>query len=147
MSNIGAYPVDPTTNVGKFRLMAGDSDGTPIVPEPPAEPTQANYAIWSDVEIDVLLAQANNSVARAIAMGYMQLAAQSASVSGTIRTDDLSVTTTSRSGEFLKLAQYWSEIADAQASDTFDIVYASGCGSNRCCAEGASREVCGCLVW
>lgn len=147
MSNIGAYPVDPTTNVGKFRLMAGDSEGTPIVPAPPAEPTTANYAIWSDIEIEVLLAQANGSVARAISMGYMQLAALSASTSGSIRTDDLTVTTTSRSGEFLKLAQYWAEIADGQAADSFDIVYPVGGSTIRCCAEGASREVCGCSSW
>lgn len=147
MSNIGAYPVDPTTNVGKFRLMAGDSEGTPIVPEPPAEPTTAEYAIWSDVEIEVLLAQANNSVARAISMGYMQLAALSASTSGSIRTDDLTVTTTSRSGEFLKLAQYWAEIADSQAADSFDIVYSNTGSTIRCCAEGASREICGCGSW
>lgn len=144
MANIGAYPVDPTTNVGKFRVMAGDSDGTPIG-EPPQ--TQAEYAIWSDVEIEVMLAQAGDSVARAISMAYMQLAAQAASTSASIRTDDLSVTTTSRSGEFLKLAQYWADIADAQSADTFDVVFAAD-NTIRCCAEGASREICGCgVIW
>lgn len=146
MANLGAYPVDPTTSVGKFRLMAGDSDGTPIVPEPPAEPTQANYAVWSDAAIEVLLEQAGGSIARAISMGYMQLAAASASTSANIRTDDLSVNTASRSGEFLKLAQYWGDIADEQASDTFDIVYIEG-PKITCCAEGASREICGCSSW
>jgi hypothetical protein len=147
MSNIGAYPVNPATDVGKFRLMAGDSEGTPIEVEPPAEPTEAEYAIWSDVQIQVLLAQALGSIAKAISMGYIQLAAQAASKSANIRTDDLSVNNTSRSGEFLKLAQYWETVADGQAADGFDIVYAPDSFSNRCCAEGASREICGCSSW
>jgi hypothetical protein len=145
MSKIGAYPVDPTSSVGKFRIMAGDSEGTPIIPEPPAEPTTAEYAIWSDAEIEVLILQGGNSVAKAISMGYMQLAAQAASQSVNIRTDDLSHNTTSRSGEFLKLAQYWADIAEQQAADGFDVVFAAE-PSIRCCAEGASRE-CGCYLW
>ena len=145
MSKIGAYPVDPTSSVGKFRIMAGDSEGTPIIPEPPAEPTTAEYAIWSDAEIEVLILQGSNSVAKAISMGYMQLAAQAASQSVNIRTDDLSNNTTSRSGEFLKLAQYWADIAEQQAADGFDVVFVAE-PSIRCCAEGASRE-CGCYLW
>jgi len=151
MANIGAYPIDPTSAVGNFRLLAGDSDGTPIEPTPPAtEPTEADYNIWSDLEIEALISQSGGVVARAIAMGYTQLAAQAASVSSSIRTDDLSVTTTSRSGEFIKLAQLWSDIADKDdelaASDSFDIVYSQrDCPS--CWAEGSSREFCGCGGW
>lgn len=125
--------------------MAGDADGTPIIPTPPAEPTTAEYVIWSDAEIEVLILQGGNSVAKAISIGYMQLAAQAASVSVNIRTDDLSHNTTSRSGEFLKLAQYWADIADQQAADGFDVVFPAQ-SNIRCCAEAASRE-CGCYLW
>lgn len=144
MANLGVYPVDPTSNVGKFRLMAGDSEGTPIGSEPY---TQAEYKIWSDAEIDAFLYQAGDSVARAISYAYLQLAAASAATSGTIRTDDLSVTSTSRSGEFLKLSQYWAGIADSQEVDGFNVIYPTDGAYIRCCAEGASREVCGCNSW
>lgn len=151
MANIGAYPLDPDSPVGIFRLLSGDSNGVPIEPTPPAtEPTEAQYAIWSDLEIEALISQAGGVIARAIAMGYTQLAAQSASVSSSIRTDDLSVTTTSRSGEFIKLAQFWSDMADKDeelaSNDAFDIVYNQReCPS--CWAEGSSREICGCGGW
>lgn len=108
MANISTYPVDPNTDIGKFRLMSGDS---------------GNEKIWSDMEIQAFLYQAKNSIALAISYAYVQLAAYSAGKSSNIRTDDLSVNTTSRSAEYLKLAQYWSDVAAAQEADSFDVVF------------------------
>lgn len=120
--NAGKYPIDPASDIGKFRLLSGDSVGVPI--EPPTPPVQAEYKTFSDAEIQAFIDMAGGSIALAISIGYGQLGAYWASQSVTIKTDDLSYANTQRSGEWLKLAAYWRDIADGQASGTdgFQIV-------------------------
>lgn len=110
MSTLGVYPLDPDTPVGEFRLLSGDSEGTPI--EPPTPPVEANYAIWSDAEIEAFLAISRGSVARAISIGYSHLMAQSSSTEQ-IRTDDLNITS-KELAKWQAMVDLWASIADQE---------------------------------
>jgi len=122
----GAAPLDPTSDVGKFRLLAGDSEWKPY--DPP-EPGYGLYQLWSDEEITALISVAG-SISRAIAMAYAQIGAAWASTGATIKTDDLSYSVKDSVGNWLNLAAYWNKVADDEDSravdDYFDLVPVRG---------------------
>lgn len=130
--NVGAYPVDPDTDTGKFRYASGDFNGTPITPPDP--PTEAEYMYWSDVEISVYLGLANGSIPLAISFAYAGLASYWASNSLEIKTDDLGYKNTSNVANWNNLAAYWRGIAEDQGAagdDGFDIVQTGSHGCER----------------
>jgi hypothetical protein len=49
--NVGAHPVDVQTLAGKVRLLVGDTDPSPLVPEVAG---QGEYAWYSDTELEAL---------------------------------------------------------------------------------------------
>ena len=118
----GVAPVDPATDVGKFRLLAGGSTSEPLVPPVPG---MGNYQVWSDIEIEAFIEVAGG-IPRAIAMAYTQLAASWASVSSGIRTDDLQYSNKDDVANWIALAKMWSDRADAEDAraidDYFDMV-------------------------
>lgn len=120
----GIAPPDPTTPVGQFRLSAGDSEFEP------APGGYGLYQIWSDDEILAFLAMSGGSVARAIGMAYAQIGASWASVSATVKTDDLSLTAKDSIGNWMTLAAFWNKVADDEAAremdDYFDLVPVGG---------------------
>lgn len=141
----GIAPPDPNTSVGMFRLLAGDSEYEEY--DPP-ESGYGLYAIWSDTEIEAFLAITNDSVPRAIALAYTQMAAAWNSSSATIRTDDLQYQVKDSVGSWLNLADYWNRVADdddaAAINDYFDMV---DVGTTQHCwrkPEAAAWPVCGC---
>lgn len=117
----GVAPADPTTDVGKFRFGAGDSEYEEY--DPPQEGFGL-YQLWSDADIIGLLA-VGGSVARAISIAYGQIGASYASSGGTIKTDDLSVSVKDAVGNWLNLSKLWADIADNEdanaALDYFDL--------------------------
>lgn len=123
----GIAPPVPTTDVGKFRLAANDSEWQPY--DPP-QPGYGLYQVWTDDEITALIAIAGGSIPRAIAMAYTQIGAAWASTGATIKTDDLSYSVKDSVGNWLSLAAYWNKIADDQdsraADDMFDLVVTRG---------------------
>lgn len=122
-TKLGVAPPDGTTNVGKFRLLAGDSEWEPL--DPPQE-GMGLYQLWTDAEIEAFLEVSGGSVPRAIAMAYSQIGAMWASTGATIKTDDLSYSVKDSVGNWLALANYWRGIADDEANgavnDYFDLV-------------------------
>lgn len=122
----GAIPPDPATDVGKFRLLAGDSEYEEY--DPPQE-GYGLYQLWTDDEI-VAMIEVSGSVARAIALAYAQIGAMWASAGATIRTDDLTYSAKESVGNWMILAAYWNKIADDQdagnANDYFDLVPVRG---------------------
>lgn len=122
-NKIGIAPPNGSTDVGKFRLMAGDSEYQEMVPPTPG---LGLYQTWSDAEIAAFLEAAGGSVPRAIALAYTQIAASYAVSGATIKTDDLSYSSKDSVGSWQSLARYWNSIADAldekAANDMFIMV-------------------------
>ena len=149
----GIAPLDPTTDVGKFRLASGDSEYEEY--DPP-QPGFGLYESWSDAEIEAFIEIAGGSIARAIALAYTQMAASWASTGATIRTDDLTYSNKDSVGSWLNLAAYWNKIADDEddraINDYFDLVSVRGGGLD-CKPELAQWAVCGrgcvgrCVCW
>lgn len=119
----GIAPADPTTDVGKFRFAAGDSEYQPY--DPPQEGFGL-YQLWSDDDIVGLLAVAGGSIARAVSLAYLQIGATYAATGATIKTDDLSVSVKDSVGNWLSLANFWRSVADDEAAnganDMFEMV-------------------------
>ena len=123
MAKIGIAPPDPSTDVGRFRLLAGDS--TPDECDSPAG--MGEYAYFSDEEISAFLEATGGNIPRAIAIGYRQISAYWASSGATIRTDDLTYSNKDSVASWLALADKWDKIADDEDKrnglDYFDLVY------------------------
>lgn len=123
MANKGIYPLDPNTQVGRFRLRYGDIDSVPL---DPVEPGFQDYEELSDEEIEAFLTGAGDSVPRAISAYYVQLAGAAAKVARNTKDHDLALNTMERSERLLAVARYWNDIADdddsaAGADDIFEI--------------------------
>lgn len=121
--NPGEFPLDPTSNVGKFRLVYGDTQSTPYSP---VEPGFQNYGELSDAEIEAFLATGGDSINRAIGYYLLSLASQAALVSTSWKDYDLAEDTTKRPAELRALAQWWFDQADGDdviaAEEGFEIV-------------------------
>lgn len=119
----GIAPLDPATDVGRFRLLSGDTE---YVEYDPPQAGYGLYANWSDAQIQAFLDAAGGSIPRAIALAYTQLASFYASSGGTIKTDDLNYSSKDSVGSWMNLAKYWSDLADSEGQkaidDYFDLV-------------------------
>lgn len=137
MANRGVAPPDTGADVGKFRFAAGDAT---YVELDPAEAGFGDYGVWSDDEITTFLLVAGGNLPRAIAIAYRQVAAHWASISATIKTDDLSFSGKESVGNWLALADYWDKVADSAdataVDDYFDLVEMNP-GYEYCPPEGS----------
>lgn len=143
--NVGKYPLDPTTPVGRFRVLSRDKDGTPI--EPPVPAVEAEYAFWSDAEIEVYIAEAGGSIPLAISLAYAGLAAtfSASGASEEIKTDDLTYKAGSQVAEWERLSAYWLDRWSQEMSegdDGFRIVQ-TGAGDCWSWPEASPRPWCG----
>ena len=137
MPNRGIAPPDLTTDVGQFRILAGD---TQYVELDPPEAGFGDYEKFSDDEIEGYLAQAEGSIPRAIGYAYLYLAGQAALTSTSVRDYDLQVDTTKRADGLIAIANMWFGKADAEEADYFDVVPVGSRG-RRCKPELAPRPV------
>ena len=115
--NLGVAPVDPTTDVGRVRLLLGDSDGKPL--DPPVE-GKASYNLLSDAEIEAYLAAGSGSALRGIGFYYMALAGEAAKESKSVKDFDLSVDLKSRAGDLRNMALMWFDRADEEDAGAFE---------------------------
>ena len=109
--NPGVYPVDLTSDVGKFRALVGDLSATAYDPNVPGF---GNFTKFSDSEVESYLDQGAGSVARAIGFSYLYLAGQAALESREIQDNDLKVNTTKRAADLRAIAQMWFDKADGE---------------------------------
>lgn len=133
--NKGVAPLDPTSDVGKFRLLVGDTSYEEL--DPP-ESGFGDYTYFSDDEIELFLDQ-GESMEEAAYLAYLQLAAATALESKTVKDFDLQVDLTKRSGDLRAIALMWRDRADAAGADifeAFDIV-----SGPECTPEGMVRTV------
>ena len=125
-SNDGVYPLDPESKVGQFRVLIGDTEGEEY--DPP-EAGKRNYELFSDVEIEGLIAFAEDNVSRAIGNGYLTLAGQAAKESRSVKDFDLSIDLTKRAQDLRLVAQQWFDRADKEqesSEDAFEIADLAG---------------------
>lgn len=124
MANVGIYPLDPTTDVGKFRLLFGDTISVPL---DPVVPGFHDYTNFSDDEINQYILAGSGSLNRGIGFAYLQAAGAASIQSKSIKDYDLSVDLTKRAEDLRKTAQFYFDLAndeDANAglTDEFLIV-------------------------
>lgn len=121
--NPGAYPLDPESSVGQFRILYGDMDS---VPYDPVEPGFQNYEELSDAEIVGYLALGNDSPSRGIGFYYLRLSGDAAKRSKSVKDYDLQVDLSKRAADLRATAQMWFDTADADDNlsleDAFEIV-------------------------
>lgn len=136
--NKGVVPVDPTTLIGRFRVLLGD---TSYVELDPVEPGYGNYAMYSDIEIEGFLAQSEDLVEGGLYFAYMQMAGAAARESRNVKDLDLQVDLTKRATDLRLIAQGWKDQWNSQTADIFEVfdVGDSNCG---CVPELAPRVVC-----
>lgn len=121
--NPGEYPVDLTSDVGRFRALTGDLNSTPYSP---VEPGFQNFEKFSDAEIEAYIAQGGDSINRAIGFAYLYLAGQAAMESQSVRDYDLQIDNTKRAADLRAIAQFWFDQADGEdvisGEEAFEIV-------------------------
>lgn len=131
----GKYPLDPTSDVGQFRILYGDTSAEAYDPE---EPGFRDYGELSDAEIEAFIEQ-GGGVARGIGYLYLARAGEAAKESISIRDFDLQVDLTKRATDLRALAQVWFGQADNDdliaGEDAFEIVPTGG-GSRNFIPEG-----------
>lgn len=122
MANRGIAPLDPETQVGRFRLAYGDTQSVPL---DPVEIGYGDYTELSDAEIEEFLLQSGQSVPMAISLYYGRMAGEAAKVTLSIRDHDLANDNTKRYEALLAAAEYWAGVADredAVGGDIFEVV-------------------------
>jgi hypothetical protein len=135
--NRGIAPPDMSSNVGKFRALAGDVEFTEY--DPP-QPGFGMYQKFSDSEIEGFLAAADDSLEGALYFSFMQLAGDAAMEAKQVKDFDLMVNTEKRATELRLIAQMWKDRWDASTEDIFE-VFDIGRGCD-CVPELAPRPVC-----
>ena len=133
--NPGAYPLDKSSEVGRFRLMVGDTTSTPF--DPP-RPGKRNYTLFSDEEIEIFL-EMGGSQEMAAYYAFMQLAASAARTSTSVSDFDLKLDTTKTPVELRMIAQAWKDQADAASADVFELFDVNIRDSN-CTPELAAKS-------
>ena len=121
MTNLGVAPPDPSTNVGRLRLIIGDINYVLI------EEGVGNYEGYSDDQLESFLSLGGDNLSYGAGYAYLALAAQFAADSIKVTTDDESVDLTARADSMRKLANEWFNRGDEMLSrvdaDSFYIVY------------------------
>lgn len=123
MANRGVAPLDPQTPVGQLRALLRDTSFGPLTPP---EAGFGNYAVFSDVDLAVYLAQNPDSLNRAAGEAIRSLALEVAAGERSVKTDDLAVDLRGRGKSLMEIAQSFFDDADAaeaaSAADFFQVV-------------------------
>lgn len=122
MANPGVYPLDPTTDVGKVRLVIGDTISIPLNP---VVSGQQDYTQFSDAEIQVFLDYSDDSPMRAAGYAYLSLAGSAAQQAESIADYDLKLDTRDKAKQLREQAAFYfsrSDQIDMEGEEGFQIV-------------------------
>lgn len=100
MANSGAWPIDPSTPEGLFRIQIGDVVGTP---HSPAD-NMADFEFMSDDAIDAIIAAYPVSINMAKASAIQSMAIQLIASAQDIQVDDIKIKTIERAQYMLQMA-------------------------------------------
>lgn len=149
MANPGVYPLDPTTEVGKTRLVIGDTISVPL---DPVVSGQEDFTMFSDAEIQAFLDYSDDSPMRAAGYAYLSLAGAAAQQAESIADYDLKLDTRDKAKQLRDQAMFYFERADQidmEGEEGFQIV---ATGRRPTCAELAECPTyyrygyCGCVI-
>lgn len=128
--NPGVWPVDLTSEVGRFRALIGDLNAADYIP---VEAGFRTFEMFSDAEIEAYISQ-GDSVTRGIGFAYLYLASQAAKESVAISDYDLKIDKTKRATDLTNIAKLWFSQADGEeviaGEEAFEIV-PTGTGSGQ----------------
>lgn len=109
--NPGAWPIDPESPVGQFRLLY---NLTAHEEYEPVEPGIVDFAELSDLQIEAFLNQARGNVNRAIGYYLLARASHHANESKMVKDYDLQVDLRSIADDLRQAAEAWFERADIE---------------------------------
>lgn len=117
MANIGVAPVALDTNVGKVRVLLGDTDPTNV------NAGEGEYLFFSDAELTAILGMYSDSPQLAAARCLETIAGSQALLLKSWSSDDLTVNGDRIAKELRETAkQLRSEALAAEGSEAFDII-------------------------
>ena len=117
MANTGVAPIDAESNVGKVRILLGDTDPTNV------SGGQGTYLFFSDDEITAILGMYSDSPQLAAARCLETIAGSQALLLKSWSTDDLTVRGDAIAAELRAIAkQLRAEVTATESSDEFEIV-------------------------
>jgi hypothetical protein len=117
MANTGVAPVALDTNVGKVRVLLGDTDPTNV------SAGYGEYVFFSDAELTAILGMYSNSPQLAAARCLDTIAGSQALLLKSWSSDDLTVNGDRIAKELRELAkQLRAEAQATEASEAFEIV-------------------------
>ncbi len=117
MANTGVAPVDLGSNVGKVRVLLGDTDPTNV------SNNVGTYLFFSDAELEAILGMYSDSPQMAAARCLDTIAGSQALLLKSWSSDDLTVNGDRIAKELRELAkQLRSEAMAAEGSEAFEIV-------------------------
>lgn len=123
---LGAFPVDPSTPVGLFRVEIGDDTGVPNTP-----PTTAEFEFFSDGAIEALIAAYSDSRETAMAKAMTSMATRLITSAQDIQVDDIRIRTVERANLMMQLARdLLSHAGAAGASSAFSVVPLTSAANN-----------------
>jgi hypothetical protein len=117
MANSGVAPVDLTSNVGRVRVLLGDTDPTNVAEG------YGDYLYFSDDELDAVLGLYDDNPKLAAARCLETIAASQALLLKSWSSDDLSVRGDAIAESLRKIAQQLrAEVVSGESSDAFEII-------------------------
>lgn len=108
MVNSGLYPLEPGTDLTRFRVLAGDTNATP---NDPAD-GYGDFQLFSDVEVLAYLEENPENIYRALAEAFFAAHARAAFESKFIKDYDLEVDARDRAKQILAAAERFDRKAD-----------------------------------
>lgn len=121
----GLVPPDPTTEVGRLRILVGDVDAV-VDPDGELGPTtEGEYTVFGDLQLAAFLFEGGN-VLRGAALAIRRLAVEYSAAGQSIRTDDLQIDLRSRGRDLREVAESFS----AEAAEWED-ANGQGAGTGR----------------
>lgn len=117
MANTGVAPVDLGSNIGRVRVLLGDTDPTNV------SANVGEYLFFSDDEIEAILEMYSNSPQMAAARCLDTIAGSKALLLGAWSSDDLTVNGDRIARELRELAkQLRAEALASESSEAFEII-------------------------
>jgi hypothetical protein len=122
MANTGVAPVNLTSDVGKVRVLIGDTDPVDV------SAGSGTYLFFSDAEITAILGMYDNNPKLAAARALETIAGSQALLLKSWSSDDLTVRGDAIARELREIAkQLRMEATSADSSDFYDLIQTVGC--------------------
>jgi hypothetical protein len=142
MANTGVAPVNLSSDVGKVRVLIGDTDPTNV------SAGSGTYLYFSDAEITAILGMYDNSPKLSAARALETIAGSQALLLKSWSSDDLSVRGDAIAKELREIAkQLRAEALSESSSDFVDLIQTVGPDCNDCDCNDFAENNCSGYNW